>query len=284
MHKKWIWTLRISVAITCVLLAAYILLDNRNTDREPPVITVSDQMLCVSVSEPEENLLQGVTARDSRDGDVTDGLMIENIYGITEDGSATVIYAAFDREGNVSKTERTIQYTDYVRPRILLTGPLLFEYGSDFDVLDSMKATDLFEGDITRRIKATMLTSGASVGEAGMHQVQFRVTNRMGDTFSLILPVEVFQAGSYNGQLELTQYLIYLPVGAEFDPESYPACLYAGGQEWRLTGNGEEVALTISGDVDTDTSGVYPVTYTATAEQNGVRYSGRSRLIVVVEE
>ena len=95
------------------LFTGYLLWSHNSIDTTGPVITVSEELLEISVKDPEEMLFQGITAHDDRDGDVTSRLLVESIYGITDENITTVTYAAFDRAGNVSKVQRQVRYKDY---------------------------------------------------------------------------------------------------------------------------------------------------------------------------
>ena len=55
-------------------------------------------------------LLEGVTATDDRDGDVTDSVVIENIFPNDDRTGASVIYAAKDSHNNVTKVTRRVNY------------------------------------------------------------------------------------------------------------------------------------------------------------------------------
>ena len=55
-------------------------------------------------------LLEGVTATDDRDGDVTDSVIIENIFPNDDRTGVSVIYAAKDSHNNVTKVTRRVNY------------------------------------------------------------------------------------------------------------------------------------------------------------------------------
>lgn len=257
----------------------------RSTDKVPPQISVENQELTLSIHEVETKLLEDVTAWDEKDGDVTDSLVVESLYGITEDSCATVIYAAFDKSGNVTKLERQIRLSDYRSPRFTLSRAMIFEFGNVKGVLDAVGAEDILEGDIRQRVKATMLTEGASVSAEGTHEVQFRVTNSMGDGVQIVLPVEVYPVGSYNAELTLEQYLVYLPKGAYFEANSYLQTLKSRQIELNLrSGSINGLKIDVDGHVDTKTPGVYSITYTVSyTDANNEKITGYSRLMVVVE-
>ena len=140
------------------------------------------------------------------------------------------------------------------------------------------------DGDIRHRVKATLLDE-SMINEEGTHPVRFRVTNSLGDTEELVIGVEVYPAGKYNATLSLTDYIVYLPVGADFSAEAYLNKFTMYGQTLSLrTGVGEDLQLRITGVVDTGKAGVYPVSYTVTRQYGNQLYAGYSKLIVVVEE
>lgn len=277
--------LTILLAICLMLFGLFWLYNRSRTDSKAPQITVEqpDVIPEVSVQDPQSVMLEGMTARDDRDGDVTDLIIIEKITKLDAAGQVQVSYAAFDRSGNVAKTQRIFQYTDYEGPRFSLSAPLIYNAGIQFDILSNMQANDWLDGDIRHRIKTTMMDS-TYLTEVGVHQVQFRVTNSLGDTESLILPVEVVEAGNYKGQVQLTDYLIYLSAGAEFDPQDYLQTYVHQSSSISLTsGIPDELELWTQNIVDTDTPGVYTVTYTMKYSSGGSSSMGYTKLIVVVE-
>lgn len=287
-NRKWPYVLLIILCL--VIFGAYRTVKQIRADTEAPKITVDTQQLQVSVQDDKSALLQGVTASDNRDGDVTASLLVENIRLLDKDGTLTVTYAAFDKAGNVAKAERQVQYTDYESPKFSLSAPLAFAQNSNFDILSIIGAQDAVDGDIQHRIRATSLDEN-SVAALGSHKVQFRVTNSLGDTVELVFPVEVYAAGTYEASLSLTQYLVYLSVGSSFRADSYLGDFTLNQETTSLRGRlPDGFSLRTSGMVNTKTPGVYSVAYTVTytPEYEGniqtiQKYTGYSKLIVVVE-
>ncbi len=110
------------------------------------------------------------------------------------------------------------------------------------------------------------------------------MTNSLGDTVELVLPVEVYTPGVFEGNLALTEYLIYLKQGDTFNARSYLQSFSLGREEISLRGGvPEDIRLTISGKVQTGVPGVYVVDYEASSEVGGQIYTAYSKLIVVVE-
>ena len=279
--KKWI---QLALVAAClVVYFGYRGIAQLSTDSAAPEIRAEEQLLLLSVEDPESVLLQGITAYDEKDGDVTDSVVVESVKLTGTDGTAQVTYAAFDEAGNVAKYQRQVRYTDYHSPRFTMSQPLLFLQNSNFNILSVTGAEDVFDGDIQHRIRATALDEN-SVTTLGTHQVELRVTNSLGDTVKLVVPVEVYAAGTYAATLTLTDYLVYLPVGATFDAETYLDAYKLNSRTTSLAGGlPESYALRTQGSVDTQTPGVYTVSYTVTYTAGSISFDGYSKLIVVVE-
>ena len=285
--KKKNLLLLVPITLSAALYFGYRAWDDIQTDKLPPEISISQETIQVSVSAPASDLLRGITAQDDRDGDVTGSLLVERVSMLDSSGTVEVSIAAFDQSGNVAKTTRTARYTDYQSPRFYLNRSLTFAAGSNFDLLAAVGATDPLDGDIQHRIKATSMDND-SVGATGNHEIEFRVTNSMGETVRLTLPVTVYTPDTYGLEVDLSSYMVYLEQGSEFIAEPYLIQIRRGNNTISLEeGMPDDYSLLITGEVNTAVPGVYPVDYTVTYAQptnDGTQYiSGIARLIVVVE-
>ena len=273
------------LAAAIALFGCYLLWVRNAKDTVAPVITVEEGILECRVSDPQEMLLTGITAWDDRDGDVTASLLVESIYGISDENVTTVTYAAFDRAGNVSKIQRQIRYTDYRSPRFHADRSLCFPGNSEFDLLYYIGAGDVLEGDIRRRVRATLISDTKSINELGTHLVRLQVTNSLGDTVEADIPVEVYDPEWYTASVGLKEYLIYLEKGASFDPEDYLETFLIRGDEIDVRdGVPGSVDCSITGKVNTDVPGVYSVKYVLSKDVGLTTFSGQAILIVIVQE
>lgn len=272
------------LAAALLAFAGYRMVRQMNMDTVGPEITIDSAPLALSVNSPREAYLQGVTAHDQQDGDVSAQMLVESVYGITDDHEVTVTYAAFDCAGNVTKAQRQVALTDYREPHFILDCALVFPSDSETDVMEYIAAEDVIDGDITRRVRATLISNTGSLLDVGTHDVLLRVTNSIGDVSELILPAEVHSAEKYNGRMELDTYLLYLPKGASFDAKAYLKSFTYAGQTVALSGSAADIRVSVSEQVDTQTPGVYPVAYTASGVFNQTTYTAYSKLFVVVEE
>ena len=283
--KRGYFLLSIVMAAAIALFGAYLVLTHNLKDTRPPVISVDEKMLEISVKDDKSGLMTGITAMDDRDGDVTASLLVESIYGISDDNVTTVTYAAFDRAGNVSKIERKVRYTDYHEPRLQLSGSLCFPYNSGFDLLDYVGAEDVLEGDIRRRVRATLVSDTRSINEIGSHVVRLQVTNSLGDTVEMDFPVEVYDPEWYTASVKLDEYLIYLKKDDVFRPEEYLKAFSVRGEETDISrGIPVKILCDINSNVNTRVPGIYRVKYTLTQTVNMTAFSGQAILVVIVQE
>ena len=162
---------RVFYLLLTILCAAavilYFMYFDVTEDHNAPEITVPEGQLELSIADGQAKILEGVTAFDSRNGDVTPSMVVEMVKGLKGDGSAKATLAAFDRSGNVAKAVRDIRYTDYTSPVFDLNQPLLFREEVSYNLLDSITAEDVIDGDITNRVKVTILEADHSVSLAG---------------------------------------------------------------------------------------------------------------------
>ncbi len=234
-------------------------------DNKPPVVACESDTLTVSVGATEEDLMAGVTAKDSRSGDVTDTLVLESLSAFTDEGTRIATYAAVDKNMNVGRAERTIVYEDYKEPAFHLSAPLSYTVGETLNVLKNVSADSVLDGDLSSNIKYS-LQQTINTQVAGDYPIEFRVMDSAGRTVYLNTLISVVERGSSGIKVSLNDYLIYLSVGDGFDPWSY----YAGADR--------EGEVDVQSNVDTSQAGTYYVDYIV----NGESASGRSRLTVVV--
>lgn len=97
--------------VLCVALgagtAAVVVTDDR---KGPEIELPADGDVTYEEGSDTASLLEDVTATDEKDGDVTDSLVIENIFPNDDHTSASVVYAAKDSHNNVSKATRRVNY------------------------------------------------------------------------------------------------------------------------------------------------------------------------------
>lgn len=98
------------VIILCtldVILTALGVMLYLDEDRTAPVIHMEEVQLEYREGMTDEELLEGITATDETDGDVTGSLVVEKVSEVG-DGTAIVTFGARDRSNNVVKGSRVM--------------------------------------------------------------------------------------------------------------------------------------------------------------------------------
>ena len=97
---------RIILGILCAVIMAggglYIRNVQKNMDVEGPVLQAETTDITVSIQASDQELIQGVSAVDEVDGDVSDTILIEDVEK-KENGAPNeflITYAAFDQASN----------------------------------------------------------------------------------------------------------------------------------------------------------------------------------------
>lgn len=256
-----------------VLTTAYIgtrIYQGSESRKEPPRIICPEGVLEVAALDDESVLLTGVTAEDAQDGDLTDQIIIGGISKLISKDTAKVTLMVFDSDHNMGKVVRYIRYTDYQRPRFAIKKPLSFSSTKEVSLLERLQATDTLDGDISSRIRVSTL---ATTENSEVYDITIQVTNSMGDTAWLQLPVIVQETNAMRPVIELNSYLVYVAEGASFDPNDYLAGLAVAGVPM------ETNLVSVSSNVNTAEAGTYRVMY----NYNSSGITGMAILTVVVQ-
>lgn len=206
-----------------------------------PVIECPEEILEVSIHDGPQALLAGVTARDSQDGDLTDRIMVGGVSKLIGGDRAKVTCMVFDSDDNMASLVRQVRYTDYRRPRIALREPLVFEDDSQAKLLSHVTVTDVLDGDLSAKARVSTLWA---TGDEGVYSATILVTNSMGDTAMVDVPVLI---GRTAGGIRLRQQVLYLTQGEAFDP--------------MVQLRSDRTGVQVQSDVDTQAPGCYWVRY-----------------------
>lgn len=234
----------------------------KDTDTTMPQIIAQDFTLELSIHDSEDALLQGLSAWDEKDGDLTSHILVAEKSDFTDAGSFEVSYVVFDSDLHCAQYTRTIHYVDYESPRFSLAAPLVFTANSKIDLLSYISASDSLEGDISRDIE--LIDSEIDLQTPGIYPIRLQVTNSYGDMAEVELNVCVQAAASYGPVITLSDYLIYVDAGTAFDPVGQiTSVVHSDGSVI------DPSTVAISGSFNTQIPGCYHLTYSVT-------YGGRT--------
>ena len=104
--------LKITLTVIAVVLTALSVLTVILSDSKGPRITVEQKSITYVNGDDKASLLDGVSAYDAVDGDVTVSLIVKDITVLNSGDTAKVTYAARDNNNNISEAYRIVTYVD----------------------------------------------------------------------------------------------------------------------------------------------------------------------------
>lgn len=104
--------LKITLTVIAVVLTVLSVLTVILTDSKGPKITVEQKSITYVNGDDKASLLDGVSAYDAVDGDVTVSLIVKDITVLNSGDTAKVTYAARDNNNNISEAYRIVTYVD----------------------------------------------------------------------------------------------------------------------------------------------------------------------------
>lgn len=212
--------------LACAALLAGNVVVYIGEDRNGPEISVPQEEITYVAGTDTSALLNGVTAQDDRDGDVTDTVTIESIIPNANQTGASVVYVAKDSKNNVTKETRTILYsTD--------ANQVAAQAAAEQVAADQAAAEQAAQGDAAGE-SAQTTDDGAAQNEAAIAALS-----------------------AESPRFYLTQYSVELERGAELNELSYVQDI-SDDEDSR-----DELyqGIRISGEVDTNTPGEYTLEY-----------------------
>lgn len=241
------------LAVVTALYGFTAFLENASGKHIGPTISCPQEVLEVSVLDPEETFLSGITAQDQQDGDLTSHILIQAVSRQITDNMTNVNFLVFDSDGNSASATRSIRYTDYVSPRFSINQPLVYNDSTSIALLDRLQVIDCIDGDITNNIRVSNLVSTT---DPEIYTIDVQATNSLSDTVRLALPLVIYSSTGYRAEIQLSNYLVYLDKGAFFQPRQY---LRSVSLPLDAYGNLSDVK--IDSNVNTSEPGTYMVTY-----------------------
>lgn len=112
-RTKFIIICAIDVLIIILLIMAVMLIGK---DKKGPVITIPSDIEYHSGITNKE-LLEGVTAVDKKDGDVSDTLIVKSVIKLSKGNNVKITYAAKDSHNNVTEKSITLTYDGSVNEK-----------------------------------------------------------------------------------------------------------------------------------------------------------------------
>ena len=240
------------------------------TDTTPPVIVLAGQASMTipfgaTYTEP------GYTATDNYDGNITGNVTVSGMVDTDTTGTYTIYYDVSDSSGNAAIPQtRTIHVVDTTPPAITLSGSTNMTISVGFAYVEpGYTATDDVDGNITANVT---VTGTVDTNTTGTYTIRYDVSDSSGNAATTqsrtvhvtdTTPPVIVLAG----QASMT-----IPFGATYTEPGYTA---TDNYDGNITGN-----VTVSGMVDTDTTGTYTIYYDV-SDSSGNHAAQQARTVSV---
>ncbi|MGH0796994.1 immunoglobulin-like domain-containing protein [Bacillus mycoides] len=219
--------------------------------------------------------MAGVSAYDSKDGDITDKINIVGEVDPFEPGTYNLDYTVANSRGFSVIKQVSVWVKRGEKPILRLPYKVSINVGDNFDPMAGVSATDEEDGDITSKIK---VDGNVDTSKPGTYEVTYTVTNSKGLTIVRKQPVKVKETeGTKNEAPVLTvPFTTTLHVGEEFDPMAGVSA--TDKEDGNLTNK-----VKYTGNVDTSKPGKYIVEYWV-VDSKGVNATATQTVIVKENE
>lgn len=149
-------------------------------DRTMPKISSDREVLEIPCEYTEEQLLEGLTASDGTDGDLTSQIIPGSFSRFIDDGVCNISYVVFDSSDHPATLTRQVRFTDYHPPRFTLTEPLVFaeQEGNYAEAMERLSASDQLDGNLEDWI--TQTDTDVNYQRAGSYTMTVEVSSSMG--------------------------------------------------------------------------------------------------------
>ncbi|EAK9263630.1 DUF5011 domain-containing protein [Listeria monocytogenes] len=157
---------------------------------ERPEITAIDQQVSLGDT---FNPLEGVSAKDKEDGDITNSIqVVSNNVDTSVEGSYQVTYSVVDSHGKAA-AEVTIQVTVKNDLPVIAATDKVVPVNGIFNPLEGVTATDKQDGDLTSEIQVT--SNDVDMTTPGTYSVTYEVTDKNGGKVAktVVITVEAAQ-------------------------------------------------------------------------------------------
>lgn len=160
-----------------------------NRDITAPVITLPE--MNEVIQDAEFTIMDGITATDDRDGDLTSAIKINGEFDIHTPGTYTIVYSVSDSSGNEAQVTRQItvlekgksresrENKDIKAPVLTIPGDTVIKVGEEFDVRQGVSAQDEMDGDLTAEIQ---VIGEFDIHTPGTYVITYRVSDNAGNT------------------------------------------------------------------------------------------------------
>lgn len=263
-NNEWFYKVYTDLPTSDNLLYGYVLANEVNVSNNQPVITASDK----TIKEGDTfNPLEGVTASDTENGNLTNKITYESNVNPNEEGTYKVTYTVVDNSNFHASKTITVKVISAEMPIINASDREIKQF-EEFDYMDGVSAKAYDGTDLTNKVT---YEETVNTDVADTYEVTYKVKDSKGKEVSKTIKVTVIP--NEKPVINVSDKEIYL--NSEFDPLEGVTAYDAE--------DGEIKDIEYKGEVKTDEVGDYKITYTVT-DKNGQKTEKTITVKVIVNQ
>ena len=261
---RWFYKVYTDLPSSDNQLYGYIFANELNVSNNQPVITASDK----TIKEGDTfNPLEGVTASDTENGNLTNKITYESNVNPNKEGTYKVTYTVVDNSNFHASKTVTVKVISAEMPIINASDREIKQF-EEFDYMDGVSAKAYDGTDLTDKIT---YEKTVNTDVADTYEVTYKVKDSKGKEVSKTIKVTVIP--NEKPVINAADKEIYL--NSEFDPLEGVTAYDAE--------DGEIKDIEYKGEVKTDEVGDYKITYTVT-DKNGQKTEKTITVKVIVNQ
>ena len=261
---RWFYKVYTDLPSSDNQLYGYIFANELNVSNNQPVITASDK----TIKEGDTfNPLEGVSASDTENGNLTNKITYESNVNPNEEGTYKVTYTVVDNSNFHASKTVTVKVISAEMPIINASDREIKQF-EEFDYMDGVSAKAYDGTDLTDKIT---YEKTVNTDVADTYEVTYKVKDSKGKEVSKTIKVTVIP--NEKPVINVSDKEIYL--NSEFDPLEGVTAYDAE--------DGEIKDIEYKGEVKTDEVGDYKITYTVT-DKNGQKTEKTITVKVIVNQ
>ena len=145
-------------------------------------------------------MLNGVTASDKEDGDLTKAIKVTGNVDLSKEGTYTLTYSVTDSAGQTTSAKRVITVANDLP--VISADDQTIEVETSFDPVVNVTASDVQDGDLTKDIK---VTGNVDTTKLGTSQLTYSVSDHDGGQTTKTINITVYaKDASFSGLDALT--------------------------------------------------------------------------------
>lgn len=245
--------LKITLTVIAVVLTALSVLTVILSDSKGPKITVEQKSITYVNGDDKASLLDGVSAYDANDGDVTVSLIVKDITVLNSGDTAKVTYAARDNNNNISEAYRIVTYVDSDENYSEPDDEAMFQEITEGEVTEAEVSAENTEAQATDEPveEATEETTEEATEEPKAEE-ESTAEEKPQDNKPKANANDIKKPDDKTPKITLKQKSVNINVGQTFNPSDY------------IKSKENASSISIDGAINVMAPGTYPLTFKVT--------------------